>query len=436
MNHTSSRFAPARTVSAADRSVSEAAEAGVIMETVDDVDYVGRYVQIAGKKLLNFATCSYLGLEQRQELKQGAIEAIERFGTQFSYSRAYLQLPLYEKLEEALGSMTDGYALVTPTTTLAHIAALPVLIESGDAVIVDQFAHASLQTATALLRSTPVHTVRHNRMDHLEDKIATLVTLHRRVWLVIDGLYSMLGDFAPLAQIASLLEAYPQLHVYVDDAHSTSWYGKHGRGYALEHLRDRSRVVVALSLNKAFSSGGGALVFPTAEQRFRVRRCGGPMLFSGPLQPALLGAALASANIHLKPDFEHLQQGLADRIDRALWLGAQLDVPFVTTDRSPIFFVRIGDSRAAFELSRALRQRGNHLSISVFPAVPQKQAGVRFTLSLANTMEDIDQFIAALAEEGKRLGTFAARERITVSGTNSLIPRIFPRSFESGPPPP
>src|ERR1019366_1443070 len=115
--------------------------------------------------------------------------------------------------------MTGGYALIAPTTTLAHIAALPVLVGPEDAVIIDQSAHASLHTAVALLHSIPVNLVRHNRMDRLEAEIARLSAAHRRVWFVFDGLYSMLGDFAPLDEMARLLEKYPQFHLYVDDAH-------------------------------------------------------------------------------------------------------------------------------------------------------------------------------------------------------------------------
>src|SRR5262245_58845997 len=197
MTRVGTGFAPAHVVTAADRSVNEAVAAGLIMQSIDDVAYDGRHVEIDGRTLLNFGSCSYLGLEQRSELKQGAIRAIEQFGTQFSYSRAYLELPLYRRLEEAISAMTGGFALIAPSTTLSHIAALPVLVEPGDAVIVDQFAHASLHTAIALVKSAPVHVVRHSRLDLLEEQIAVLSQRHQRVWLVIDGLYSMLGDFAP-----------------------------------------------------------------------------------------------------------------------------------------------------------------------------------------------------------------------------------------------
>jgi 7-keto-8-aminopelargonate synthetase-like enzyme len=396
-------LAPAHMAIRADQSMADAVEAGVLMRTVDDVDYRGRYIEVAGKRLLNFGSCSYLALEQRPELKRAAIRAIERFGVQFSYSRAYMQLPLYPELESALEAMTGGYPLVAPTTTLGHIAALPVLVSEGDAVVIDKSAHASLHTAIALLRSIPVHAVSHNRTDVFEEKLAQLERDHRRVWFVLDGLYSMLGDWAPLEQLSSLLANHPKLHLYVDDAHSTSWCGEHGRGYALDHFQDRSRVVVALSLNKAFSAGGGAIVFSSDADRQRVRRCGGPLIFSGPLQPPLLAAALASARLHVAPAFASLQKGLLERIDHTLARAKELRVKFASSDRTPIFFVRCGAAGLAHALVRALEDRGLYVCVSVFPAVPHRRAGIRFTVSLHNTLEDIDLLMETLAEQTARL---------------------------------
>src|SRR5262245_10175395 len=116
MSRIGTGFAPAHVVSAADRSVNEAVAAGLIMPSTDDVPYVGRKVQIDGCTLLNFGSCSYLGLEQRAELKRGAISAIEQYGTQFSYSRAYLELPLYRQLEDAISAVTGGFAMIAPST--------------------------------------------------------------------------------------------------------------------------------------------------------------------------------------------------------------------------------------------------------------------------------------------------------------------------------
>jgi 7-keto-8-aminopelargonate synthetase-like enzyme len=140
------------------------------------------------------------------------------------------------------------------------------------------------------------------------------------------------------------------------------------------------------------------------------------MLFSGPLQPPLLGAAVASAKLHVEPGFSDLQRGLAERIDRALGHAEELGVPLASRDRTPVFFVRCGPSQVAFDLVLALRERGFYVSVSVFPAVPQNQAGVRFTLSLHNTPADIDGLMAALADETRRLGVAPASGTVRSAG--------------------
>lgn len=403
MSNESTSFAPAHLVTVMAQGMGEAEAARTLLQTADEGAFSGRFVGYQGRQALNFVCCSYLGLEQRDELKRAAISAIERLGVQFSCSRAVLQSSQYEELEDALGRMTGGRAIVTGTTTLAHISALPVLVGPRDAVILDQQAHASLHTASALLR-VPVQIVRHNRMDQLETRLRELSKKHDKVWYVFDGLYSMLGDFAPIASLRDLLERYPALHLYVDDAHATSWTGTHGRGHALERLPDRSRVVGVLSLNKAFSAGGGALILPNEQLAQTIRRAGGPLVFGGPLQPPLLAAALASANLHLSPELPLLQQALTERIELAIKLAEQHDVPFMDSSVSPIFFVRCGSKEKTFSMIQGLReQHGVYTCPAFFPIVPQGQAGVRITISLHNTAEDITQLVEALAAEARRL---------------------------------
>jgi 7-keto-8-aminopelargonate synthetase-like enzyme len=404
MSDESSSFAPAHLVGAMDREIGEAEAATTALQSADEGAFSGRFIKYQGRAVKNFVCCSYLGLEQRDELKRAAISAIERLGVQFSCSRAVIQSSYYEELEAALGQMTGGHAVVSGTTTLAHIAALPVLIGPRDTVIVDQQAHASLHTACGLLR-VPMHVIRHSRMDQLEDRLRELSSKHERVWYVFDGLYSMLGDFAPIEAIRDLLQRYPALHLYVDDAHATSWLGTYGRGHALEHLKDRSRVVGVLSLNKAFSAGGGALILPDATLARRVRRAGGPLVFAGPLQPPLLAAAVASAKLHLDPELPLLQQALVQRIQLTLDLAKKHDVPLMDTSVSPIFFIRCRSTEKTFSMMKRLRdEHGIYTCPSFFPVVPQRQAGVRITISLHNTAEDIADLVEGLAAEAQRLG--------------------------------
>ncbi len=396
-------FAPVHLVRAMDREMAAAGAHGALLQTADDAVYRGRTVRLGGKELLNFGCCSYLGLELHPALQEGAIEAIRHYGTQFPFPRAMLQNPLYAELEALLERMTGGYPMIAASTSLAHISAIPVLIGKKDAVVIDMLAHASVHTAVALLRDVPIVQLRHSDVEALEDELKRLGPQHDKIWYLLDGLYSMRGDFAPIDELMQLVDRYPALHLYIDDAHSMTWTGTHGRGYALERIRDRSRVVVALSLNKAFAAGGGALIFPTREQAALVRRSGGPMVFSGAVQPPLLGAAVASAKVHLSPELPRLQKELANRLSLVLSLAQALDVPLGAHSVNPVFFLRAGSSANCFQLVQSLRERGACVCAAMFPIVPRGHAGIRFTITLHNSEDDIRTMMGWLEAESRRL---------------------------------
>jgi 7-keto-8-aminopelargonate synthetase-like enzyme len=376
------------------RSVEEFVAARLIVRSSER--YEGRWLELDGRMLLNFGSCSYLALERRPELRAGTTSAVERYGTQFPFSRAYLSCGLYRELEVLLEEITGRPVVVTQSTTFAHLAALPVLVGENDAVLVDQFAHASIQAALSSLPAVPVRTVRHGHIDQVEPLLASLSSAHDRVWLLIDGLYSMLGDCAPYGELEELLARFPKLHLYIDDAHATSWTGTHGRGQALMHLGHHQRVAVVLSLNKAFSAAGGVLALPSRGLARLLRYVAAPLMFSGPIPPPMLGAAVASAELHLSDELPALQAELAARIDHTLARAEALAVPLATRHRTPIFFVPCHSSGHLIATVRKLWLAGFYVCPSAFPAVPVNQPGIRFTITLHNQRDDIDAFLAAL----------------------------------------
>jgi 7-keto-8-aminopelargonate synthetase-like enzyme len=378
------------------RILDEARQQGLICNRAESAN--GPKCTIRGKALSNFGSCSYMALEAHPALRAGAAAALEQYGTQFHFSRAYLESPLYGELEDALDVITGRPTLVGASTTLVHLSALPVLVKDDDVVLIDQFAHASLHMATELLKGTVVERVRHNRMDFLEDKIKQHTRAGQAIWYVCDGVYSMLGDYAPFDALNQLLDRYPQLHVYIDDAHAVSWTGKHGRGVALTHLGHSERVVVALSLNKAFSGAGGALALPNEALRRRLRICGGTMVFSGPIQPPMLGAAVASAKLHLEPGFETMQAELHERIKTARAAIARHRVPVATEDWTPICMVQFDSAERARRAVGDLIARGYYACYSAFPAVPIDRPSLRFTLSRHNDLAEVARFVETLAE--------------------------------------
>jgi 7-keto-8-aminopelargonate synthetase-like enzyme len=393
-------FSRGRKVQTVDRCVIDQVDAGLVMHRAGSAD--GPTWVVDGQPLRNFGSCSYMGLERHPDLVAGALAALNEFGACFSISRVFLECPLYRSLEDALGEAMSAHVVVTPNTTMAHLSALPVLVGDRDLVLVDQFAHASIHMATELISDVTVELLRHNRMDLLEQRLKEASATHDRIWYLCDGVYSMLGDFAPFEELSALLRRFPKLHLYVDDAHGMSWTGRHGRGAALSRLAPLDRVVVAASMSKGFGATGGILAFPSAELRDRVRRCGGPLMFSGPIVPAGLGACLASAQLHLRPEFAELQEELQERVGYARAGLASAGLQLATTSETPVLVLHYESVAEAQAVVRGLRERGFFTCISTFPAVPINKPSVRLTISRHNSLADIRDLIDSMAETAGR----------------------------------
>lgn len=208
----------------------------------------------------------------------------------------------------------------------------------------------------------------------------------------------MFGDCCPSEDIFNLLDKYPSFNAYIDDAHSMSITGKNGKGFILGDRPIHERMIVASSMAKAFATGGGILVFPNKEIARRVRTCGAPFNSSGPLQPATLGAAVASAKIHLTDEIYVLQEELVKRIKYAHSLFKQTSLPLISNFDSGIFFVGTSKGELAYIIMERMMQRGFLLNIGVFPAVSKNHSGIRFTITVLQSYEQIEMMVTALNE--------------------------------------
>jgi 7-keto-8-aminopelargonate synthetase-like enzyme len=379
--------------------MTEGIALGIAHLVAEDVELGGRFVTLQGRRQVNFGSCSYVGLETDLRLKDGACDAVARYGVQFASSRAYVSCPPYRELERLLGEIFEAPLVVAQTTTLAHFAALPILVERGDAVVCDQMVHSSVQAVLPTLEAagTLCRFVRHSRVDRLDELVAALARDHDRVWYLADGVYSMHGDAAPTAALRELTARHEQLHLYLDDAHGMSWTGKHGRGSVLGAGLPPERTVVVTSLAKAFSAGGAAVVFPNREIARLVRTCGSSLIFSGPLQPPLLGAGVASARIHLSDEIGDRQRRLVERIQLFNALAAARGLPLGSADATPIRFVTVGDNPTTYRLVADLMKQGFYANAAVFPAVSAGRGGVRIALTVHQTLDDIRALVDEIA---------------------------------------
>lgn len=373
---------------------------GIVHLKLDDVPMSDRrLVHLDGKALLNFSSCNYVGLEADERLKRSAISAIEKYGTQYYCVRAYTSLYPYQELEEMMQQIFGFPAIVMPTTMLGHLSCLPSLVGSGDAVIIDHQVHTSVQMTTKILKSGGVHVemIRHNRMDYLENRIQKLREDYNKIWYLADGVYSMYGNIAPMKELYELLQRYEQFYLYMDDSHGMSWTGKHGSGTVLEGMPFHPHLILTTSLGKAFGASGGVAVFHDQAAKELVMNTGSPLIFTGPLQPATLGAAIASAKIHLSDEIEILQNHLKANIDYFHQKASSLDLPIISKDKTPIFFLGVGRLEVGSKLVKALMNAGIFSGIACYPSVPYNNTGVRFMVTLNHTFSDIDFLLDTIA---------------------------------------
>ena len=377
-------------------------ERGHYFLMAEDTRFEDRRITVQGKRLLSFGSCSYLGLEFDPRIVEGAIDAYRRYGSQTSYSRGYLSCPLYRQLEEELLPAIFGVdrTLLLPSTSIAHHVVMPALIDERDAVVIDHQAHRSLDDAVTLqcARSNAKKVmIRHGELEQAIDTVSRLARLHRHVWFMCDGIYSMYGDYLPVTFLRTLLAQAPNVRLYVDDAHGMSWAGTHGRGHFLSRFPLEERVVLVTSLSKGFAAGGGLVVVRDREIIELARLTGGPFSFSGPLRPGDFGATVASAEIHLSEELPAMQEQLRRRVEQANRLCRDLSIPLVIANEAPIFFIALGRAEAVFTMAERLRTDGFHVNVSGFPAVPASRGGLRVALNAVHTEEQVSELFSSIA---------------------------------------
>jgi 7-keto-8-aminopelargonate synthetase-like enzyme len=389
-------------VNLTDSVLSLAKQMGTLGLYSDSKFLEGRTVSINNKEMLNFTSCSYLGLEHHPSIKQGIIAAVEKFGATFSSSRAFCSSPDFAELEELMAQVLGAPLVITTSTTLGHLSAIPILVQERDIVILDHKVHTSVQMAVQMVnRKAEILSISHNDLDQLEHHIKQCQKSSvNNVWYMVDGVYSMYGDLAPLAELHQLLEKYDNFYVYIDDAHGMSWQGKHGRGYVLGSPYLHPKMMVAISMSKSFGiGGGGAVVFQEKSLQRKVDVCGPLKLFANPLTVPLVGGAIASAKIHLSDEIYALQNEIMEKIDHFTFHAKKHDLPLAHDSKTPIQYMILGreNPEMTFKMVRSIMDEGFYVNAVVYPAVSRKESGCRLSISCHNTLEDIESLVECLA---------------------------------------
>ena len=212
-----------------------------------------------------------------------------------------------------------------------------------------------------------------------------------------DGVYSMFGDYAPIAELMELSKKYPQLHLYFDDVQGMSWKGKNGTGFVLSILKKLpDNVMIMGTLSKTFGASGATLICSDERLREKIKNFGGPLTFSAQLEPASVAASIAAADIHLSPEIAILQTELAEKINYFNELLSKTSLPIIAQNNSPVFFLGTAMPLTTYKLVQNLFQEGFLVNPAIYPVVPVKNTGIRITLSRHNQKEEIKALVDAM----------------------------------------
>ena len=353
-----------------------------------------------GQEVLNFCANNYLGLADDAGLVEAAKRALDTHGLGMASVRFICGTQsIHKELEAAVSRFlqTDDTILYSSCFD-ANGGLFETLCGEGDAIVSDELNHASIIDG---IRLSKAERLRYKHLD-LGDLDAKLNEVSgARVKLVAtDGVFSMDGDIAPLADICDVAEKHGAL-VMVDDSHATGFVGKTGRG-SIEHCGVMGRVdVITSTLGKALGGSQGGFTAGRKEIVEFLRQRSRPYLFSNTVAPPIVGAAIEV--------FARLSQSTAlrDRLEqntmqfrRAMTAAGFAIRPGV----HPIVPILLGDAKLASEMAERMLVRGIYVVGFSFPVVPRGQARIRVQLSAAHTPAQVDQAVAAFTAVGKELG--------------------------------
>ena len=357
----------------------------------------GAQVAVEGREALNFCANNYLGLATEPALVRAAQEGLARWGLGLASVRFICGTQtIHRDLETAIARFLGFEDAILYTSCFdANGGLFETLLDEPDAVISDALNHASIIDGIRLCRARR-YRYAHADMADLERQLVEARDARTRL-VVTDGVFSMDGDVAPLAEICALAERHDAL-VMVDDSHATGFFGPTGRGTP-EHCGVAGRVdIVTSTLGKALGGASGGFTASRREVVALLRQRSRPYLFSNTLPPALVCAALAALEL-LSRSTERRDRLAAN----TQWFRrAMTEAGFaIRPGEHPIVPIMTGDARLAHAVAAALLDEGIYVVGFSYPVVPRDQARIRVQISAAHERRDLERAVAAFVKIGR-----------------------------------
>ena len=376
------------------------ADRGITSNVVMDKVLSSTEAIINGRRMILAGTNNYMGLTFDADCIAAASQAAQRLGTGTTGSRmANGTYSGHVQLEHELADFYGcTYGVVFSTGYIANLGMLSALTGPGDILLIDADSHASIYDGCRLSGAEIIR-FRHNDPDNLEKRLKRLGDRTSNTLIVVEGIYSMLGDRAPLADIAALKETYGA-YLLVDEAHSLGVLGEKGRGLSEEAAVEDSVDFIVGTFSKSLGAIGGFCVSNHPELEL-VRFASRPFMFTASSSPSVIASTRATLNIiRTRPELRSKLWDNAQKLYQQLQaLEFQLG-----PEPSPVVAVRVPNIDHAVALWKGLLEAGVYVNLVTPPATPDGGCLLRCSVSAGHSVEQIEQIgnaFAALREVGK-----------------------------------
>jgi 8-amino-7-oxononanoate synthase len=348
---------------------------------------------VEGRLTILAGTNNYLGLTFDPACVDAGVKAIRQQGTGTTGSRmANGSFSAHEALEKELADFYQvPYGMVFSTGYAANLGTLVALLKPGDAVLLDADAHASLYDGCQM-SGADIYRFRHNDVESLEKRLQRLADRAQDSLIITEGLFSVLGDCAPLVEIVELKKQYGAL-LLVDEAHSLGVYGDRGCGVAeAQGVMNEVDFFVG-TFSKSLGAMGGFCVSPHAELNL-IRYVSRPFIFTASSSPSIIASTHeALRQLKARPELRETLWRNARRLHQGFKThGFELG-----PDISPVVAVRLGDKESALTFWNRLLEKGVYTNLMIPPASPDQHSYIRCSVSAAHTAEQVGQIIDAFA---------------------------------------
>ena len=358
----------------------------------------GTEIVYEGRRIIMCGSNNYLGLTAHPRIREAAIDAIKKYGTSCTGSR-FLNgnMTIIEDLERDLADWVGkDSALIFSTGMQVNLGTIRALVGRGDIVILDKEDHASIYDG-ARLSHGKIERFRHNDVEHLERVLKSLPDSGGRL-LVVDGLFSMEGDIAPLPEMIPLCQQYG-VRLMVDDAHAMGVLGG-GRGTAAHFGINEGVDLIMSTFSKSFASIGG-FVAGQADVIDYIKHVARSLIFSASIPPANVATAHMALNI-MREEPQLVEQ--VNKNGRFMREGLKALGFDIGTSESPIVPIIIGDDLLTFKTWRDLFDAGVFVNPVISPATAPGRQLLRTSYMATHTQSQLEQVLDVFEKIGKQNG--------------------------------